>query len=370
MLPERIAIFHPEGNIANNPHLLAFVRALHQKGYKVDVLSKYQAVNPYQQTGQDSYNLFLLPKTSDFPLFFNSYAFIFGVDDGIIAAKAQADFLDVMYAHISYELFFDDEINTNMINTHYQSKIAAQGACFSILQDSQRATLYSDEYNVPLSSIYIMPAAGNGIISYCKSDYLHRIFNLHSDTRILLHMGSIASWTMVDWLVSMAYTMPENWVLVIHGRYGNKESGKIVAKRVYVTDTAIADFSDLKQLIQSASCCAAMYQPDPGSIYTGKNIQYIGLASGKFSTALQHGIPVLVRSGSMMGDLVNMYHAGVVCSPEQGDTLDILTKLPSELEAPFNCYNLFSDKLDLYKFMPLVFTLLKHLKKFPHTMKA
>jgi glycosyltransferase involved in cell wall biosynthesis len=365
MQTERIAIFHPEGNITSNPHLLSFVKVLDENGYKVDIFSKYRPENPYQQFGQKSWRLFLLPQGNRFPLFVNSYVFLFGVDEGIIEAKAQADFLNIPYAHISYELFFDDEVVDDLKDEKYKTRTAAEGVSFSIVQDELRADLYSAEYGVSKERIIHMPVAGSGIVPYAKSRYLHKILNLDFDAHILLHLGSVAPWSMSDWLIEQAHTMPTGWVLVIHGRYGCKGPKNINSDRVFFTNAPVEDFDDLGKIVQSASCCAVLYKSHPGSAYTGKNIENIGLASGKFSVAMQYGVPVLVRRSGEMGNLVKKYNAGLTLSPEQGDTLGVLAKLPLESEIWSNCQSLFSEKLDLRSYMPPVLSLLEKFKKAP-----
>jgi hypothetical protein len=247
-----------------------------------------------------------------------------------------------------------------------KTREAAANVSFSIVQDELRAELYSSEYGVPKDRIILMPVAGSGAVPYVKSKYLHQLFRLDENVRILLHMGSLAPWSMSDWLIEHAPTMPDGWVLVVHGRYGNDLPKKMNVNRVYFTDSPVEDFDDLKNTIQSASCIAVLYKPCPGSPYTGKNIGNIGLASGKFAVAMQHGVPVLVQSLGTIGDLVQEYNAGMVFSPEQEDTLEVLSKLHLEYNCWRNCQSLFFDKLDLNNSMPRVLALLQKQKRTPH----
>jgi len=110
------------------------------------------------------------------------------------------------------------------------------------------------------------------------------------------------------------------------------------------------NFEELQPIIQSADCCAALYQPVKGSPYLDKNIQFVGLSSGKFSTSLQHGVPVLVRQNSIMGELIGEYGAGVVIDFEAGEDLSCLEILSGFNNIHDSCHKLFAEKLSINNF--------------------
>ena len=56
-----------------------------------------------------------------------------------------------------------------------------------------------------------------------------------------------------------------------------------------------AIFDSLDSLLSGVSMGFAFYKPNSRSIYTGKNLAYIGMASGKISTFLRGGIPVIMN---------------------------------------------------------------------------
>ena len=68
----------------------------------------------------------------------------------------------------------------------------------------------------------------------------------------------------------------------------------------------------LGEVLRGADLGIALYKPTFQDIYTGKNLEYIGLASGKFSTYLQNGLPVMVDGGGLMADLTLSEGLGVV----------------------------------------------------------
>ena len=351
---EYIAIFHPEGNIANNPHLSALVRILNTQGYAVDIFSRPRPDIPYQSNGLFKHiRFFLLPPEYFLCEWVERYVLVIGVDDGLVYARNQAELLGVPYAHISYELLFDDELaaHPHLRAVKNMTRSATHNICFAIIQDDVRAELYMREYKVSKEKIVIMPVAGADVVKYQKCHYLHSLFKLPPNKKILLHIGSLATWSMTDWLLAYAHTMPENWVLVLHGRYGpEKYATEVMPERVYFTEEPAKNFEELQPIVQSADCCAALYQPEKYSPYANKNIQFIGLASGKFSTALQHGVSVLVRQKSIMGDLIREYGAGITIDIENGDDLSCLEILNGFDNVHTVCHKLFTEKLSLNNF--------------------
>ncbi|NQT90207.1 MAG: hypothetical protein HQ558_03035, partial [Candidatus Omnitrophica bacterium] len=88
----------------------------------------------------------------------------------------------------------------------------------------------------------------------------------------------------------------------------------------------------------------ALYEPDFNDYLTGNNLKYIGLAAGKVSTYLQHGVPVLVNETGSLSDYVMKYKLGIVCGDE------IVLPKASELNGySERCYAFFEEKLDLNK---------------------
>ncbi len=61
---------------------------------------------------------------------------------------------------------------------------------------------------------------------------------------------------------------------------------------------------ELAEYISSAHIGVAFYSPAAGSTYTQKNISVIGLSSGKVSSYLAAGLPVITNSASTLGELV------------------------------------------------------------------
>lgn len=349
-MKQKIAVFQPDGNINNNPNLSGFCNLLAEKGFVVDVWSLVDKGNPSQLPPQCNINLYLVQSFSDVEVIVSNYSFAIGIDYGIIYAANLAKILNIDYGFISYELFFDDEIvNKFDLENKAKAKEACKGVIFAIIQDTVRARFLMDEYGISSEKILYMPVAGDGMIRYEKSYFLHDHLSLPHTTKILLQIGSVASWTMTDWAISQADSLPEEWVLAIHNRFGTQTvSSK--HNRVLYSNLPPLRIDQMQELIQSAACCLGLYTPIKGSVYTGKNIEYMGLASGKIATSLQYGVPVALNQIGELTKLITAYQAGVVVDTKSDSPFKCLEQLADTSKLTVNCHQLFSEHLDLRKF--------------------
>lgn len=352
---KKILIIHPDGNINDNPNLSEFCNALFSYGFSVDVFSPLQKHIPYQFPAHCAANLYL---TNDFSnlnaLCFSDYSFIIGIDSGIIPAAYISKVLNVPYGFLSYEIIFDDElVKASQKIEKAKMKEACENISFSIVQDSVRGTFLSGEYLTQQKKMFYMPVAGAECIKYERSYYLHDNIGIPREKNILLFTGTFSDWSMIDRVVENADSMPDNWVLVIHSRYGDYDK-TVDHKKVFYSRLQQSDIREMSKIIQSASCCLALYDPTYSGLTSGKNIKYIGLSSGKISMSLQHGIPVVVNEVGEISELINKNHAGFV--------LDINSTRPFERLSEFNdtqsfneiCHKIFADNLSIEKFAPPV----------------
>jgi hypothetical protein len=91
----------------------------------------------------------------------------------------------------------------------------------------------------------------------------------------------------------------------------------------------------------------AFYKAGYPYIQQGKNIEHIGMSSGKISTYLQHGIPVMVNEIGEMAAHVRNHALGIVVESPK-DIPEKLVRFAPEASRE-NCYTFFSEKLDLDK---------------------
>ncbi len=104
---------------------------------------------------------------------------------------------------------------------------------------------------------------------------------------------------------------------------------------------------DLGRILGDADLGIALYFPDYRSVVTGRNLEHIGMASGKIATFLQFGVPVLTNEIGEMADHVRAQGLGqVVASVE--DIPGVLAARSSKDEnTARRCRDFFDRALDI-----------------------
>lgn len=328
-----ILIIHPEGNIFNNPNLLSIANYLSDH-YQVDVLMPFS-----KNIGESKFNIIFYRKLWSkfklkffiihhffaifFKLFidFGKYNFIIGIDrEGIIDANILSQKYGCSYGLISYELIFQDETS---ISFKKNEIISCENIKFAIVQDEIRGNFLSIENHIPTDKFIYIPVASSGRAQRKKKTYLlHTMLNIPRSKKILIFTGSVSIWTCINEILDKAELfLPENWVLVIHDRYGKAKENitkmgldDLITSKIYLTNKGKLGFNDLDILLSDADLGIVSYKEDISSPYTGKNIRYIGMSSGKFSTYMRNGLPVVIYNSEKLGEEVQRNQLGFSCN--------------------------------------------------------
>jgi O-antigen biosynthesis protein len=357
-----ILIIHPEGNIKNNPNLYAFAKELVSAGCKIVVFSLLQSGIYQGELFEDcKFQFYTLNKKENFKIKINllkqGFNHIIGVDKGIIEASRFAKILGIGFSFLSYEIFFDKELSDHNNKTELKHKRQSKKACidvkFAIVQDDVRRKLLSREYNVVIEKIKLMPVAGKGIRVIKKTDYFHQKLNIPLDNYILLYMGWMDE-MQINRLTKYAAYIPDKWVIVIHSRYrylGNLPKDFNTEKIFFSFDSPIDNIEDIGLLLSGVDAGFCTYKPTYETPYTGDNIKYVGLSSGKATTFLQYGIPIVVENMNIWPDLVREHQIGIeILTPHDFNYLGNL----GTNEIINNCHKFFEEFLDMSIFFPQI----------------
>lgn len=351
----KILIIHPEGNIKNNPNLFAITRMMVDAGWDILVYSQKRS-GIYQGEIFPGARFVFFPATLRENIYLErsfvneDIRFVIGIDDGgIHKAKEIASFLGVKYLFLSYEILFDAEIKkiggrTDRINKQ-RAKIAARGAELAIAQDETRKQLLSREYNIPLDKIVTMPVSNSGSHRLTPSRYFYDRLSIPYDKKILLYMGWMDP-KQEQRMVEFAHYIPSDWVLVAHSRYKYRttiDNEYIGTKLFYSCDAPVESMDEMGTLLSSCHMGFCSYEPDYSSIFTGDNIKYIGLSSGKTTTFLQYGVPVIVENMNIWDELVEPNKIGLVMT--KPEDLSQLSSINPE-EYSDNAIRFFDTKID------------------------
>jgi len=250
---------------------------------------------------------------------------------------------------ISYEIFFRDETSASFKAPEIE---ACRDLAFAVCQDALRTGKLCQENGIDPGRVVQIPVAGRGFRAPIpKPRVLHDRFKLPPDTKVALYVGSFEQWTHAPFLLESTHHWPEDWVLVIHERYGTTPDAELHYRtlgnesRLRISRAAFPSTAHMAEFIQSADLGVALYHPTYTSEYTGGNIAYIGLASGKISTYLQHGVPVATHPVGEFSDLILAYGAGEIFSLDR--PFVPTAPGPEMIDA---CRVLFETRLDLANF--------------------
>ena len=346
---KKIMLIHGEGNLNVNPNLTGIVGLLCENGYLVHYYCPRRPEIP--QAAPHAGVRYVFVENNQLRLVDN-YSLIIGVDrDGIIAAAMVAQQLRVPCGLISYEIFFADEAGDNF----KQPEIAAcANLQFAVCQGKERSQQLATENKIPLARIIDIPVAGRFVRRGERNDTLHTALGLPPGTKIALYVGSMVSkWAMTNELIANTECWDDNWALVLHGRYNDHNMQRFIqrhepVKRVYFTPQSGLPFEAMQTLVMGADLGIALYRPTFANKYEGNNLKYLGLSSGKISTYLQHGVPIVVNDIGEMSEHVDKYELGI--------HIHGLDELPARLHDTDravldrwreNCYQFFEKNLDL-----------------------
>jgi glycosyltransferase involved in cell wall biosynthesis len=147
------------------------------------------------------------------------------------------------------------------------------------------------------------------------------------EMKVAIAIGSVEGWSMTGRILKSVAGWPEDWALIVHERYGRTRErlrselaqvGHLVGRRIFLSDAAPEMVDDMGSVLAGVTVGLAFYEPDYRGTYTGKNLEHLGMASGKISTYLRYGVPVILNDiGLYPGEVRRFGFGQVVESPEQ-----------------------------------------------------
>jgi tetratricopeptide (TPR) repeat protein len=163
-------------------------------------------------------------------------------------------------------------------------------------------------------------------------------------------------WAGIYELIDGSDLWPDNWALVLHERYSryNQEIvNKIASKEkrnVFLSSFKALPFNQIHRLMHSADIGLSLYLPQfqSNDISARKNLEYLGMSSGKTTTYLQYGLPILINEVGIISEHTRRNNLGRVVK-EISDIPSVLLSLTSrELsQCRENSFSFFEGVLDL-----------------------
>lgn len=245
---------------------------------------------------------------------------IFAVDPiGIIVAGRIVRFLrNYQLTYVSFEIFFQDEIQPRHLKLLKKKEVKyLRYAKNVIIQDEKRKDLFIKENKTSPNELkfFLVPVAPK------KQKIPRSLPSCSFENKItLIHSGTVHYWSGISILIeTLKLGIPKNFHFFIHSRYPLNKQNPIHAELenlqmqgypLTLHDEPFSDYSEYCNFLSKFDIGLAFYQPDFKSIYTGKNIETIGLASGKFSTYMMLGIPTITTNQHTFNHLNQAFNFG------------------------------------------------------------
>lgn len=176
-----------------------------------------------------------------------------------------------------------------------------------------------DENNLKDNNCILLPLASCGL-GVLTEKRLRDDLYIPKNRSVAIILGSISDWSMAKEVIDSLVEWPDNWVLIVHNRYGN--TADILARlnikqsmlidKLFISNKSLDMVDDMGYILNGISAGIALYKPDYKSIYTGDNLKYLGLSSGKISTCLRYGVPVIMNELGIYSEMAKKYGFGYV----------------------------------------------------------
>lgn len=336
----RVLIIHHEGNFANNPTIKCIIDLLLDRGVKLTLRHERNIapVPTYECVSVQSWSRlhgkikrFICDRLGSRVLLNiilgieylghrESYDLIIGVDrGGLIDSCYLSSHWQVPYVFLSFELTFREETSAVFKRLEKES---ANSLSMWIIQDKVRRFHAMTEYGLDLNNCILLPLASEGE-GKASDERLRDILGVPHEKKVAILMGSLTDWSMSHEIIMSVETWPNEWVLIVHDRYGNTRASlerlglaSILNDRIYLSSQSVQDVDDMSVMFSGINAGIAFYRPNYLGPYTGRNLGYLGLASGKIATYLRYGVPVIMNKIGLYSDLANEHGFGVVVSDQ------------------------------------------------------
>lgn len=367
----RVLIIHTDGNTYNNPSLKCIIDLLLKNGFSIDLryprtfapmpVVENVRLLPYGKLVRRikkiifdqlcSRPLMYLSVLLERLVYYRKYDLILGVDrQGLLEADIIGRARGIPLIYISFEITFASETSAGF---KALEKSAARSVACWIVQDEVRAEVLGQENGLSESKRMLLPLASSGMGNNGNLRLRDQL-GIPSEKRVAIAIGSVSRWSMTREIIQSVCGWPDNWVLILHERYGRtrelltdelKHLQDLVGQKVYISNNATALVDDMAGILSGVDAGLALYRPDfDGGPLTGNNLKFLGLASGKISTYLRYGVPVVVNEIGLFADEVRANLLGAVT--ETPDSIPDALKEIEMSEYATNIESYFTSKLD------------------------
>lgn len=300
------------------------------------------------------YSLLFLPKLA-----------IIGVDsNGYVTAARLNRFFNKKLGYFSFEILFKEEIssyvkitgNHNLMHLKEKEEKYFHHCDFLLIQDEIRAQNICKENTFLPSNVFYIPVSNEPLgVDSPVAVALKKELNIPEDKKIIVFSGSVQPWTgIIELIDAMKLAWDARFVLLVHSRFKLKDGDPVYAKiseaiakgmPVKLHNAPFNEFSSLASFISNCDYGIVSYIPSDHPML-GKNIEDIGLSSGKFSLFMMLGIPVIATKCRKYEILKQEYDFGKLIDSMEELPVVLPTLLESDNKHREACKKIYGTLLD------------------------
>lgn len=261
---------------------------------------------------------------------------------GLVIGGRIKKFLNIKLVYASFEIFSEEEFNIgekNILKT--LERKYSKKAKMVIIQDTRREKLLRDVNNFSDKTKFLhIPVSPKPITDFSDEIDIYKKLEIPEEKKIIIYSGTMQSWSGVNELINL---FPDNWNsdywLVIHSHQkineGDKTGSKIrqfmeAGYQISFHNNPFHNLKDYAAFLAKCYAGIATYFCNSADIFAGKNLQEIGLSSGKFSTYMMLGIPTITTSNIVYQELNKEFNFG--------ETINEMTEIPQAINKIHNDY--------------------------------
>ncbi|HMR38825.1 MAG TPA: hypothetical protein PKA90_00200 [Ignavibacteria bacterium] len=277
---------------------------------------------------------------------------------GIVLGGRIKKIIDIKLIYASFEIFFEDEIkDPDKKQIKKLEKEYSNNSEFIVIQDSEREKLLKSANDLGSGIKYLrIPVSPEKTGHHFGNIDLNNELDIPENKTIVVYSGSLQNWSGIRKILDL---FPEKWDnehwLLIHTHNDLPEDSetkemirKLISDKRNITfhNKPFTDFSEYAGFLSGCDIGLAVYFPNYEDSFSGKNVEEIGLSSGKFSTYIMLGKPTITTSNKIYNSLNEKYNFGYIINSAD-DIKEGICNIISGYETKVSgCNNLFKEVLD------------------------
>lgn len=247
-------------------------------------------------------------------LSFNRNISLYLVDPFTIPLIALAKLLRIKVTYFSFEIFFLHEAVKGKFLGKLQKTIIfkVQDLLLSlvdafVIQDKTRYKL--TKLKLSSNKVFLCPVSPSENSIRKKERNVHTIYKV-------IYSGTISKWSGIDFVFKAIQDVnwPSNVYLYLHSRFETidseikKEIDFLISKgaKIHLDLAPQTSLVAYLEYLSNFDIGLSFYHPTYDSLYNGKNIEFIGLSSGKSNSYLSQGIPFVSTKNNEYKKLNNL----------------------------------------------------------------